>query len=67
VERASAAGISLRRESAAVYGGSGFAPCHGLLRRDVDYLVKNGAIESVDEFKGASCRQALARRSAKRR
>jgi len=25
---------------------------HGLLRRDVDYLVKNGAIESVDEFKG---------------
>ena len=25
---------------------------HTLLRRDVDYLVKNGAIESVDEFKG---------------
>jgi preprotein translocase subunit SecA len=25
---------------------------HGLLRRDVDYLVKDGAIESVDEFKG---------------
>jgi preprotein translocase subunit SecA len=25
---------------------------HGLLHRDVDYLVKNGAIESVDEFKG---------------
>jgi len=25
---------------------------HSLLRRDVDYLVKNGAIESVDEFKG---------------
>ena len=25
---------------------------HGLLRRNVDYLVKNGAIESVDEFKG---------------
>jgi len=25
---------------------------HALLRRDVDYLVKNGAIESVDEFKG---------------
>jgi preprotein translocase subunit SecA len=23
-----------------------------LLRRDVDYLVKNGAIESIDEFKG---------------
>ncbi|HEY3743420.1 MAG TPA: hypothetical protein VGL53_26420 [Bryobacteraceae bacterium] len=23
-----------------------------LLRRDVDYIVKNGAIESVDEFKG---------------
>jgi preprotein translocase subunit SecA len=23
-----------------------------LIRRDVDYLVKNGAIESVDEFKG---------------
>lgn len=25
---------------------------HTLLRRDVDYLVKNGVIESVDEFKG---------------
>ncbi len=25
---------------------------HALLHRDVDYLVKNGAIESVDEFKG---------------
>jgi preprotein translocase subunit SecA len=25
---------------------------HALLRRDVDYLVKNDAIESVDEFKG---------------
>ncbi|MBV9772195.1 MAG: hypothetical protein JOZ32_21665, partial [Bryobacterales bacterium] len=25
---------------------------HALLFRDVDYLVKNGAIESVDEFKG---------------
>lgn len=25
---------------------------HFLLRRDVDYLVKNGSIESVDEFKG---------------
>src|SRR6266853_4605980 len=25
---------------------------HALLRRDVDYLVKNGAVESVDEFKG---------------
>jgi preprotein translocase subunit SecA len=25
---------------------------HMLLRRDVDYLVKNGAIESIDEFKG---------------
>jgi preprotein translocase subunit SecA len=25
---------------------------HVLLRRDVDYLVKNGAIESIDEFKG---------------
>ncbi len=25
---------------------------HALLRRDVDYIVKNGAIESVDEFKG---------------
>ena len=25
---------------------------HALLRRDVDYLVKNGVIESVDEFKG---------------
>ena len=25
---------------------------HALLRRDVDYLVQNGAIESVDEFKG---------------
>jgi preprotein translocase subunit SecA len=25
---------------------------HALLRRDVDYLVKDGVIESVDEFKG---------------
>jgi preprotein translocase subunit SecA len=25
---------------------------HALLRRDVDYLLKDGAIESVDEFKG---------------
>jgi len=25
---------------------------HALLRRDVDYLVKEGVIESVDEFKG---------------
>jgi preprotein translocase subunit SecA len=25
---------------------------HALLRRNVDYVVKNGAIESVDEFKG---------------
>jgi preprotein translocase subunit SecA len=25
---------------------------HALLRRDVDYVVKGGAIESVDEFKG---------------
>ena len=32
---------------------------HALLRRDVDYLVKNGAIEMVDEFKG---RVALNRR-----
>ena len=28
------------------------AHARALLRRDVDYLVKNGAIESVDEFKG---------------
>jgi preprotein translocase subunit SecA len=32
---------------------------HALLRRDVDYLVKGGAIEMVDEFKG---RIALNRR-----
>ena len=32
---------------------------HGLLRKDVDYLVKGGAIEMVDEFKG---RIALNRR-----
>ncbi|MEP6714775.1 MAG: accessory Sec system translocase SecA2 [Terriglobia bacterium] len=25
---------------------------HALLRRDVDYIIKDGAIESVDEFKG---------------
>ena len=25
---------------------------HALLRRDVDYIVKNGILESVDEFKG---------------
>jgi preprotein translocase subunit SecA len=32
---------------------------HALLRRDVDYIVKNGVIEMVDEFKG---RIALDRR-----
>jgi preprotein translocase subunit SecA len=32
---------------------------HRLLRRDVDYVVKNGAVEMVDEFKG---RIALDRR-----
>jgi len=32
---------------------------HALLRRDVDYVIKNGAIEMVDEFKG---RIALDRR-----
>ena len=32
---------------------------HALLRRDVDYMVKDGAIEMVDEFKG---RIALDRR-----
>jgi len=32
---------------------------HALLRRDVDYIVRNGAIEMVDEFKG---RVALDRR-----
>jgi preprotein translocase subunit SecA len=32
---------------------------HTLLRRDVDYVVKNGAVEMVDEFKG---RIALDRR-----
>ena len=30
---------------------------HALLRRDVDYLVKDGAIESVDEFKGRIVRE----------
>lgn len=25
---------------------------HALLKRDVDYVVKNGSVESVDEFKG---------------
>jgi preprotein translocase subunit SecA len=25
---------------------------HALLRRDVDYIVKNGVVESIDEFKG---------------
>lgn len=28
-----------------------------LLRRDVDYLVKNGAVESIDEFKGRIVRE----------
>jgi preprotein translocase subunit SecA len=32
---------------------------HGLLRRDVDYLVKDGVVEMVDEFRG---RVALDRR-----
>jgi len=30
---------------------------HALLRRDVDYLMKNGAIESIDEFKGRIVRE----------
>src|SRR5262249_59485919 len=25
---------------------------HALLHRDIDYVVKNGAVESIDEFKG---------------
>ncbi len=29
---------------------------HALLRRDVDYIVQHGAIESVDEFKGRVAR-----------
>jgi preprotein translocase subunit SecA len=29
---------------------------HAMLRRDVDYLVKDGVIESVDEFKGRIAR-----------
>ncbi|MDA1315875.1 MAG: accessory Sec system translocase SecA2 [Acidobacteria bacterium] len=29
---------------------------HALLRRDVDYVVKDGAIQSVDEFKGRIAR-----------
>ncbi len=30
---------------------------HALLRRDVDYLVKNGSIELIDEFKGRIAQQ----------
>jgi preprotein translocase subunit SecA len=30
---------------------------HALLRRDVDYLVKDGIVESVDEFKGRIVRE----------
>jgi len=30
---------------------------HALLRRDIDYLVKDGAIESIDEFKGRVVRE----------
>ena len=41
-----------RTESATAHRRSGFAASHALLRRDVDYLVKGGVIESVDEFKG---------------
>jgi len=38
---------------------------HALLRRDTDYIVKDGAIESVDEFQGADRPgSALARRFA---
>ena len=35
---------------------------HTLLRRDVDYLVKDGVIESVDEFKGRIVQIAAGRR-----
>ena len=31
---------------------------HALLRRDVDYIAKDGVIESVDEFKGPHRRGA---------
>ena len=46
-------------QSTAPHRRAGRAEAHALLRRDVDYLVKNGAIEMVDEFKG---RIALNRR-----
>jgi preprotein translocase subunit SecA len=30
---------------------------HALLRRDIDYLVKNGEVKSIDEFKGRIVRE----------
>ena len=53
VEEAFGMRQSVRRSKPALYTAvQDSLHAHALLRRDVDYIVKNGAIESVDEFKG---------------
>jgi preprotein translocase subunit SecA len=53
LERALACGNLYAESNLALYSAVHNAiHAHFLLRRDVDYVVKNGAIESVDQFKG---------------
>ena len=53
IENASRCGNIFAESNLALYTAVHNAiHAHALLRRDVDYVVKNGAIESVDEFKG---------------
>jgi preprotein translocase subunit SecA len=53
VEQAFACGNLYADENLALHAAvQDSVHAHALLRRDVDYLVKDGAIQSVDEFKG---------------
>jgi preprotein translocase subunit SecA len=44
--------LFLERNSAVLIAIQDSLHAHALLRRDVDYIVRDGAIESIDEFKG---------------
>jgi len=53
VESALGCGSLFEGRNLAIYGAVAEAlHAHALLHRDVDYIVKNGAIEMVDAFKG---------------
>ncbi|HVW87654.1 MAG TPA: hypothetical protein VHB50_23365, partial [Bryobacteraceae bacterium] len=57
VERGFQCGNLFARENLSLLSAAQDAlHARALLRRDVDYIVKNGAIESVDEFKGRVAR-----------